>query len=131
MSEEKLKEVLKQGIYGSPEIRPDERKLFLSTLRERVYLALTNRQVRERGMYDQALRMMKNHFDVTMYINGSLNYPSYSNYVKEANKNGVQFTIVNDGKDSPVGLVLASRTAVEKEKIFITDELYERDMGNG
>ncbi|WP_026689266.1 YueI family protein [Alteribacter aurantiacus] len=130
MSEQKLKEVLKQGIYGSPEIRPDERKLFLSTIRERIYLALTNRQVRESGMYNQVLNVMKRHSDVTLYINGSLNYPAYSNYVQEANKNGVQFTIVNDGKESPIGLVLASKSAIEKEDIFITDELYEKDMSH-
>ncbi|PYZ98623.1 hypothetical protein CR205_08595 [Alteribacter lacisalsi] len=127
MSEEKLKEVLKQGVYGSPEIRPDERRLFLSTLRERVHLALTNRQVREQGMYREANEMMSKS-GLKMYLNGALNYPAYSNYVQAANKNGVPFTIVNDGKDSPVGLVLASDYAVEKEHIFIEDELYNRDM---
>ncbi|WP_157812010.1 YueI family protein [Alteribacter populi] len=128
MSEEKLKEVLKQGIYGSPEIRPEERKLFLSTLRERVYLAITNRQVREHGMYDQATSMIKKNSDVRMYINGALNYPAYSNYVQEANKHGVPFTIINDGKESPLGLVLASERAVDQEDIFIVDDLYDRDM---
>ncbi|TMW73798.1 YueI family protein [Alteribacter natronophilus] len=127
MSEEKLKEVLKQGMYGTPEIRPEERRLFLSTLRERVHLALTVQQVREKGMYREAEQLMKKS-GLKMYINGALNYPAYSNYVQAAGKSGVPFTVVNDGKDSPVGLVLASDTAVEKDEIFIEDELYSRDM---
>ncbi|WP_096188422.1 YueI family protein [Evansella halocellulosilytica] len=126
MSQDKLEEVLQKGIYGSPEIRPEERKLFLSTIAERVYLALTNTQVRQKGMYDEVERLLRTKNNIHLYINGSLNYPSYSNYVQAANKHSVPFTVVSDGHDSPIGIVLASSHALEnQEDIFIKDDAFD------
>ncbi|WP_316252510.1 DUF1694 domain-containing protein [Bacillus aquiflavi] len=39
---------LQKGIYGQKEIKPDERRKFLGTLRERVIVALKQSQVREK-----------------------------------------------------------------------------------
>ncbi len=129
MANNKLEEILKQGIYGSPEIRPEERRLFLSTLAERVYLCLTNSQVRHRGIYPEMEKAMKENKNAHLYINGALNYTKYNNYIQAANKHSVSFTIVNDGKDTPIGIVLAANSAVNMEsKMFIIDELYEDDM---
>ncbi|MBB5173124.1 YueI family protein [Texcoconibacillus texcoconensis] len=127
---DKLKEVLEQGVYGKPEIKPEEKKLFLSTFAERVHLALTNRQVRHRGMYDKAIDVMKKEKDVHLYLNGDLGYSAYSNYVNEANKHRVAFTIINDSYDTPIGLVLASSKALPESRpsFFIKDEQYQRDM---
>ncbi|WP_280768439.1 YueI family protein [Salipaludibacillus daqingensis] len=131
MGNNKLEEILKQGMYGSPEIRPEERKLFLSTLAERVYLCLTNSQVRHRGMYPEMEKIMKEKNHAHLYINGALNYKAYSNYIQAANKLSLAFTIVNDGQDTPIGLVLADERAVNLEsQMFIKDDLYEDDMDN-
>ncbi|PYZ94308.1 hypothetical protein CR194_01885 [Salipaludibacillus keqinensis] len=129
MSKQKLEDILKQGIYGKPEIRPEERKLFLSTIAERVYLCLTDSQVRHRGIYPEMEKAMKERKSAHLYIDGNLNYPAYSNYIKAANKYSIPFTIVNDGQDSPIGIVLAADTAVNMEShMFVKDELYEDDM---
>ncbi|WP_416149374.1 YueI family protein [Salipaludibacillus sp. HK11] len=131
MSNQKLEDILKHGIYGSPEIRPEERKLFLSTLAERVYLCLTNSQVRHRGMYPEMEKAMKETKDAHLYINGALNYTSYNNYIQAANKHSLLFTIVNDGQDTPLGIVLSADTAINMEsEMFIKDDLYEDDMGD-
>ncbi|MCD8508747.1 MAG: YueI family protein [Bacillus sp. (in: Bacteria)] len=62
MSQDKLDEILQRGMFGNKETLPEERKLFLSTISERIYLALTNKQVRKRGMYDEAKELMKKTF---------------------------------------------------------------------
>ncbi|SER68544.1 YueI family protein [Salipaludibacillus aurantiacus] len=132
MSQQKLEDILKQGIYGSPQIRPDEKKLFLSTYSERVYLALTKSQVRHKVIYAKAEQTMQAKKDAHLYINGGLNYQYYSKYIQSANKNSIPFTIVNDGQNSPLGIVLASeRSAVNNEDhMFINDDLYKDDMGD-
>lgn len=129
MSHQKLEQILKHGIHGSPELLPEERKLFLSTISERVYLALTNSQVRQRGTYDEADQVMKQQKDARLLINGTLNYAAYNDYIQTANKHTIPFTIVNDGHSSPFGIVLASETAVNNEEnMFIEDNLFESDM---
>lgn len=131
MSIKKVHELLMQGIYGAPETLPEERALFLSTIRERVYLALTNKQVFHKGMYNEAMQLIQSKKDIHLFINGELSYQLYANYLKEATKYNVPFTIVSDGLDTPFGLVLAGESAITHSgdyTIFIEDEIFQRDM---
>lgn len=129
MANDKLEEILKQGIYGRAEIRPEERKLFLTTIAERIYLYLTHSQVRNRGFYPEAETIMKDKKNAHLYINGRLNYQFYSNYIQLANNHSIPFTIINDGHDTPVGIVLAADHAINQEAdMYIEDELYQDDM---
>lgn len=129
MSKEKLENIIQQGIYGTPELRPEEKHLFLGTFAERVRLALTNGQVYKKGMYDEALRLMKSKNDIRMLINGNLPYTSYSNYIKAADESDTPFTIHNDFHSTPLGIVFTAETAVhEEDRIFIKDDLFEYDM---
>ncbi|MFV8826638.1 YueI family protein [Alkalihalobacterium sp. APHAB7] len=127
--EDKLKDIINRGLYGNPEIRPEERNIFLTTIIERVHLALTKKQVIHQGMYDEAVRLLQNEQNIHLYINGNLSYQLYSNYVKEANKHHVPFTVVNANQTTPIGLVLATEfQAINKPEIFIKDEFYEMDF---
>jgi len=129
MGNNKLEDILKQGIYGSLQIRPEERKIFLSTIAERIHLCLTKSQVRHRGIYPEMDKLMKEKNNAHLYINGTLNYLKYSNYIQAANKYSLPFTIVNDGQDTPIGLVLAAESAINMEsEMFIKDDLYKDDM---
>lgn len=129
MSQDKLEEILQRGMFGNKETLPEERKLFLGTISERIYLALTNKQVRKRGMYAEAKELMKKLQDVHLYINGELNYPAYSNYIQAANQFAVSFTIVNDGYNTPVGIVLASPQNLSNvQDFFIKDEEFYQDI---
>ncbi|MCR6096718.1 YueI family protein [Salipaludibacillus agaradhaerens] len=129
MSNEKLEDILKKGMYGTPQLRPEERKLFLSSFAERVYLALTKSQVRHRGIYPEAETMMTQQKNAKLLINGGLSYHEYSNYIQTANKHHIPFTIVNDGRESPLGIVLAADSPVNREdSMFVKDDLYHDDM---
>ncbi|WNF37775.1 YueI family protein [Bacillaceae bacterium IKA-2] len=131
MPSKKIHELLMQGIHGATETLPQERVLFLSTIRERVYLALTNKQVFHKGIYNEALQLLQSKKDIHLFINGELSYQHYSNYLKAATKYNVPFTVVNDGHDTPLGLVLASDKALTNSddyKIFIEDEIFQRDI---
>ncbi|WP_070120265.1 YueI family protein [Bacillus marinisedimentorum] len=130
MAQEDIQEILKLGIYGTPQTKPAERKLFLSSIRERVWLALTRSQV-NRGMpYREVEEVLRSRNDVHLFLNGSLPYESISPYIKLASKNGAQFTIVsNQASETPVGLVASASKAVDVSSVFIEDERYERDIG--
>ncbi|MET3504751.1 YueI family protein [Halalkalibacter oceani] len=127
--EQKMKEVIDRALYGAPEIKPEERNLFLSTLLERIHLALTKKQVINKGMYKEAVELMKTKRNLHLYLNGNLGYNHFSNYIKEAGAHGVSFTFVTPKKLTPFGLIVANQTeAIETKQLFIKDELFELDM---
>lgn len=127
---DQLKQILSEGIYGKPELKPEEKALFLSNFAERVVIALTRSQVRKKGVYQQMSDAMKKHSQARLYINGTMNYSFYSDYIKLANQNRVPFTIVNDSKSSPIGALLAEDHATKKKPEFIEDDLYRDDIPN-
>ncbi|MCG3086376.1 YueI family protein [Sporosarcina cyprini] len=111
---------IQQGMYGHKETKRAERKKFLGTIRERIVIALTLGQVRERGIYKQVEESIKENKAAHLYLNGTINYAVLSKYTKIASKNNVLYTIVtNLEADTDIGLVLAYDHAIDKEEIFV------------
>ncbi|OAS82882.1 hypothetical protein A6K24_12250 [Metabacillus litoralis] len=117
---ENIDDYIQQGIHGVREIKPDERRRFLGTLRERVLVVLTKQQVREKGTYIEVEELMKKNKEATLFLNGTMNYTYLSDYIKLANQIGTKFLIsTNKEYDSELGLVLAYDYAINKEDIYI------------
>ncbi|WP_338785967.1 YueI family protein [Metabacillus sp. FJAT-53654] len=117
---ENIDDYIQQGIHGVREIKPDERRKFLGTLRERVLVVLTKLQVREKGTYIEVEELMKKNKEATLFLNGTMNYTYLSDYIKLANQIGTKFLIsTNKEYDSELGLVLAYDYAINKEDIYI------------
>ena len=118
-----VEEVLQQGIHGPLETKPDERRKFLGTLRERIILALKKSQVAEATIYPQVEKEMKKNPQVNLLLNGNMDYTVLSKYVKLAAKHKIEHKIVtNKEHDTEVGLLLAMDEAIDKEDIYITQK---------
>jgi uncharacterized protein YueI len=114
-------EVLQQGIYGPLETKPEERRKFLGTLRERIIIALKKSQVGETKIYPQVEQEMRKNPKAHLLLNGTMNYGDLSKYVKLASKYKMEHTIVtNKDYETEIGLVLALDYAIDKEEIYIT-----------
>ncbi|MDR7238408.1 YueI family protein [Neobacillus drentensis] len=123
MKKTTVDEVLQQGIYGPLETKPDERRKFLGTLRERIVVALTKSQVAETSVYPQVEKQMKERPQSHLFLNGNMSYENLSKYVKLATKYKIEHTLVtNKEHDSEIGLVLAMDHAIDKEDIYITNK---------
>lgn len=121
MKKPNVEEVLQQGIHGPLETKPDERRKFLGTLRERIILALKKSQVAEASIYPQVEREMRQNPEANLFLNGNMDYSALSKYVKLAAKYKIEHTIVtNKDHDTDVGLLLALDHAIDKEEIYIT-----------
>ncbi|PLS18283.1 DUF1694 domain-containing protein [Bacillus sp. M6-12] len=121
MSNKNIDDYLQEGIYGQKEIKPEERKKFLGTLRERVVLALTQAQVMEKSIYPEAEQAMKDNPQAHMLINGNLDFSHQSKYIQAANKHGIKYTIVTNGDhNSEIGMLIAYDHAVDKPEIFVS-----------
>ncbi|MEH7438853.1 YueI family protein [Neobacillus drentensis] len=124
MKKPTVDEVLQQGIYGAMETKPDERRKYLGTLRERIIVALKKNQVAETEIYPQIEQLMKENSKAHLFLNGNMSYEDLSKYVKIATKQKIEHTIVtNKEHDSEIGLVLAMDHAIDKEEIYITKKI--------
>ncbi|WP_226086435.1 YueI family protein [Mesobacillus sp. S13] len=120
MSDSKLDEYLQQGIHGAKQTKPDERRRFLTTLRERVVIALTQGEVMRKGVEPEVEQLMDENREAHLFLNGHISYRYLSEYIKAAEKRGIEFTIVtNKDYDSELGLVLAHNHAIDKEEIYL------------
>lgn len=123
MNKPNVEDYLEKGIYGVKQTKPEERKKYLGTLRERIVVALTKGQVMEKGIYPEVEQLMKDHPNATLLLNGSLNYQYISDYISTATRNNISFSIVTDkNNETDIGLVLTYNYAIDKEEIFIQKE---------
>ncbi|MFD1206239.1 MULTISPECIES: YueI family protein [Sporosarcina] len=114
---------IQQGLYGHKETKRSERKKFLGTIRERIVIALTQEQVRERGIYKQVEEAIIEHRTARLYLNGNINYAVLSKYTKIASEYNAKYTIVtNVEHNSEIGLVVAYDYAIDKEEIYVEQE---------
>lgn len=120
MQKPTVDDILQQGIQGPKEIKPEERRRFLGTFRERIIVALKKNQVREKEIYPQVETLMKAHPAAHLFLNGNMGYEDLSKYVKLAKKYKIVHTIVtNKEHDTDIGLVLAMDHAIDKDEIYI------------
>ncbi|GER66107.1 hypothetical protein BpJC7_05600 [Weizmannia acidilactici] len=121
-----VEDYLKEGIYGEKETLPEERKKFLGTIRERIVAALTNDQVMEAETYPEVTRLLHEHPDAKLLLNGALDYSYLSKYIKEADKSDIPFSIVEKkGVETDIGLVLAYDHAINQKEIYIKKQKKE------
>jgi uncharacterized protein YueI len=124
MGNNKVDDYLQQGIHGAKQTKPDERRRFLTTIRERVVIALTQGEVMRKGVEPEVERLMDENRDAHLFLNGNISYRYLSEYIKAAEKRGIEFTIVtNKEYDSELGLVLAHDHAIDKEEIYLSKKV--------
>jgi uncharacterized protein YueI len=123
MKKPDMEDYLQEGIYGSRETKPGERKKFLGTLRERALIALTKGQVMQELGKEELSDNMKQHPEAKLLLNGNVSYRFLSPYKDIADKQGVHHTTIsNQQSETDLGAVLTLDYAIEKETITIEVE---------
>jgi len=120
LSKPTIDDYLDNGIYGQKQTKPDERRKFLGSLRERIVIALTQSQVREKGVYKEVQESLKKHPDAKLLLNGNMSYSYLSKYIKLADTYHVSFSMVTNKEiETDIGLVLAYDHAIDQEEIYV------------
>ncbi|QQZ10927.1 YueI family protein [Heyndrickxia vini] len=118
-----LEDYLQKGMYGEKQLKPDEKRKYLGTFRERVVIALEKSQVMESQIYSEVEDLMKKNPKAKVLLNGDLTYTFLTKYIQLAKKHNHPYSIVtNKDSNTPIGLVLALDYAINKENIYITKE---------
>ncbi|TDL30604.1 DUF1694 domain-containing protein [Jeotgalibacillus sp. S-D1] len=121
MSNQKnVDDYIQDGIYGARETLPDERRLYLGSIRERIEVVLLQNQVREDTPYPEIEKAMKAHPSLQLFLNGNMNYQYLSKYIQLADRHRITYSVVsNKEHNSEYGLVLAHEDAVDNEQIDV------------
>lgn len=120
LAKKTVDDYIQEGIYGAKEIKPEERKKYLGTLRERIVIVLTKGEVMKDPIPPEFIQILKENKTAQMFLNGEITYSYLSKYVKLADQNNVKFKIVtNKDYQTNIGLVLAYDHAIDKENITL------------
>lgn len=111
-----------QGI--TPQTKPDERRRYLGSLRERVLVRLDNSEANEADATSLFLKHINDYAGYTVLINGKINNNNFLNRLETlCSQKNIQFTLVNDetaktGPHDTAVLVVAAK-AINKMRIEI------------
>ena len=118
-----------QGI--TPQTKPDERRRFLGSLRERVLVRMTNAEVQDPKLTSLFLQHFKDYVGYNILINGNL-HDNFVNQVETyCSKYETSFTIVNNetAKTGPAdsAILVVASSAINKMRIEIS-QVYPPEM---
>ncbi|MFL2028671.1 DUF1694 domain-containing protein [Loigolactobacillus zhaoyuanensis] len=118
-----LESQLKSRMTGTPQTKPDERRQYLGSLRERVLLKVSVAQLNDSRTLP-AFKQAATHFtDAKLLLNGKLT-ATLKPYLQYATQNNLTFTMVNDDSASTatdaVALLLVASVAVDQSNIDIS-----------
>ncbi|QIL46087.1 YueI family protein [Vagococcus coleopterorum] len=117
-----VNDYLEKGLYGSPQIKPEEKNTYLGTFRERIYLAMTVSEMKKNENVTLLKKYLQDNPGHQLLLNGDLDFSDQSVYMAVAQKNNISFKIVDTDKDltlEDIGLVYATNEAVNQENISI------------
>lgn len=124
MSPNNVQDYLNKGMYGSNQTNPEERRKYLGSLRERIYLTMTIEQVLSNNYVEALKKEIQLHPDNTLLLNGSIDMGSLSPYIQLSNSLNCSFRIITDdnSEESPIGLVYAAPEAVNIEVVDVSEK---------
>ena len=111
-----------QGI--TPQTKPDERRRYLGSLRERVYVRMNNAEVKDSKLTSLFLQHIDDFKGYTILINGNITDDGFLGDVEApCSKKNIPFTLVNNetAKTGPEdsAVLVVSKNAINRQRIKI------------
>lgn len=128
MANDELKQHLDAGRYGTPQVNPDEQKKYLGTFRERCFLSMTIKEMKDLDYQAAVKAESEKHPEARLLINGGVSDELQQKYIALATKAGIEFTIVSDAtaeSEDRIGLLLVTDHAVDEPVIDVAQKYPE------
>lgn len=126
MAEQDPTDRLMQQLNGNPQTLPDQRRLYLGSLRERVALAITNQELAADTTLPSFVAALKPYAKDPTYkvlLNGKVDVSKTAPYMKAIKAQGLAFTLVNDDTASldpkRFFLLVVNQQAINRENIAL------------
>ncbi|MGB6179143.1 YueI family protein [Carnobacterium sp.] len=129
MGSDNMQNYLNKGIYGANQTKPEERKKYLGSLRERIYLSMTIEQLITEDYLDALKKEVTQHPNNMLLFNGSIDIKDLDPYIKLSNQMNCTFRIVTDefAEKSNIGLVYVAPEATNIENIDVAEKYPKTD----
>ena len=138
MTNDNLQEHLNNGLYGTPQLHPDEQRKYLGTFRERVSLTITFKEFSNNQ--NACLTAIKqeissnNEEELSIKINGQLSSDIIDKIIQISKENNTKFEYLADASfshddDANAIVICSSKSALHIENIDVESkyhELFER-----
>lgn len=133
MSAKNVQDYLDNSIYGTPEIKADEKKKYLGTYRERVVFIMTLIETEQTGYNSFCQEKFQQYANGTLLINANLPLASQNKLIKTAQQSTIDFRMVDtdETKLAPddIVIVFSVDTAIDLEDISVKKEVIrQRDV---
>ena len=140
MTNDNLQEHLNNGLYGTPQLHPDEQRKYLGTFRERVSLAITFKEFSNNQ--NACLTAIKQEIssnteeELSIKINGQLSSDIIDKIIQISKENNTKFEYLADASfshdnDAKAIVIYSSKSALHIENIDVDSkyhELFERKV---
>lgn len=138
MTNDNLQEHLNNGLYGTPQLHPDEQRKYLGTFRERVSLTITFKEFSNNQ--NACLTAIKQEIssnteeELSIKINGQLSSDIIDKIIQISKENNTKFEYLADASfshddDTNAIVICSSKSALHIENIDVESkyhELFER-----
>lgn len=138
MTNDNLQEHLNNGLYGTPQLHPDEQRKYLGTFRERVSLTITFKEFSNNQ--NACLTAIKQEIssnteeELSIKINGQLSSDIIDKIIQISKENNTKFEYLADAffshdDDANAIVICSSKSALHIENIDVESkyhELFER-----
>ena len=116
----RLEQALAIGLDTVPELKKEEKMLFLGEFRERVIRKLSIKQVANPLVVPEIEEALKDKRALKLLINGDLSIAFTEKYIRLAKKVGKSFTTIHNSElKGDTGLVVISDQAIDIQNIDI------------
>ncbi|WP_164512031.1 YueI family protein [Lacticaseibacillus daqingensis] len=137
-TQDDLTQHLNNSLYGPPQAKPDERRHYLGSLRERAVLFITNDQLKTPAALPAVKQAMAAHAGDAHYkllLNGKLATTLTAPFMAAATAQAFAFTLINDDNagEGPTdcGALITSDTAINQATITLTTPTPDPDKPAG
>ncbi|KAB3530900.1 DUF1694 domain-containing protein [Alkaliphilus serpentinus] len=119
MSDDKLKRTIEFAIHGAPELKLQEKRIWLGEFRERVVMALTLEDTNKTLAIDKIQEGIRDPEAEMIIVNNRVPIEIMSKYMKLAKNFNKEYKTVDAISHKAMGVVIASRRAVNREDVVL------------
>ena len=123
MTKKDIQDYLDKGMYGAPQIKPDEQRKYLGTFRERVVFAMVSIETESTDYDAFCLEQFKKYPTGTLSINANCSLKTQNHFMKLAQQAHINFKMVDSDEDKlssdEIAMVFSLETAINLEDISV------------
>lgn len=128
-----LSKRVEQAAQGfTPQTKPDERRRYLGSLRERVLVRMNNTEIKDPNLTALFLEHIDDYQGYTVLINGNIEDNSFLGKIEGlCSQKNIPFTLINDdsAKTGPqdTAVLVVAKTAINKMRVEI-NQVYPSEL---